>query len=366
MRDVSNCSDKKLANEFKINTDLIENHYEAAKKNVFSTNVEQEDQTSATLIFARDCPVIGKFSASEKVIIRQTMQDLNTYLRTLLKICHEYQRLESNIEYEFMHKLVHLRADLKSIKEIQYLYDMLTDPAGIVKIIDGRAHNCVIAGEHKNYWAKTFTGKLNALQRTELGHGDQTEDYQASPDFTLPAYQEVNAFGDVIFYPEITTLPAPIYLDTGERPSSVFACNPFLSDSELANFGLDLNDMHVTEKAFKAQSIEINRCDDYSHRRGLVEARKCIEMPSGETIFVTACTTNTGLYLTTDCFMPSLRIKANIFELGTTRSQRMVIMLQQLYKCYYFARYLNGIITPLMLFKDLIDDRPFSASRACV
>ena len=30
MRDVSNCSDKKLANEFKINTDLIENHYEGS------------------------------------------------------------------------------------------------------------------------------------------------------------------------------------------------------------------------------------------------------------------------------------------------------------------------------------------------
>jgi hypothetical protein len=136
MRDVSNCSDKKLANEFKINTDLIENHYEAAKKNVFSTNVEQEDQTSATLIFTRDCPVLGVFSDSEKVIIRQTMQDLNTYLSTLLKICHEYQLLETNIEGEFMHKPLCLRPDLKSINEIQNLHYIITDQYRIVKIMD--------------------------------------------------------------------------------------------------------------------------------------------------------------------------------------------------------------------------------------
>ncbi len=363
MRDVSDCSDKKLANAFKINTDLIENHYEAAKKNVFSTNVEHEDQTLATLIFADNCSVNGQFSASEKVIIRQTMQDLNTYLRTLLKICHEYQRLEPNIDGEFQHNPLRLLPDLQSINEIQTLHDIITDPDGIVKIINERTHECLKSGLTIDYWAKKFTGKLNALQRTELGYGDQREDYQASPDFTLPAYQEVNAFGEVIFYPEITTLPAPIYLGTGERPSSEFLSEPFLSDSELANFGLDLNDMHVTEKAFEAQSIEINRSDDYSHRRGLVEARECIEMPSGGSLFATACT-HSKLYVNHAGFIRSLRIRSNIFALGITRSQRMVMMFDRLYHCYYLGRYLYGSITPVMLFKGLIDDRPFSASSA--
>ncbi len=361
MRDVSDRSDKKIMKELKKNDNLLDNHYETAKKNVLSTVVEQDNQTSATLIFARDCPVIGVFSDSEKVIIRQTMQDLNTYLRTLLKICHEYQRLVPNIEYEFMRSPLCLRPDLKSIKEIQNLHDIITDPACIVKIIDERTHNCAMAAGYKNYWAKKFTGKLDDLQRTKLGHGDQREDYQASPDFTQFDYEEVNAFGEVIVHPEITTLPAPIYLGTGERPSSVFACNPFLSGRSLVNLMLDLSDMPVTEKAFEDQSIKINPCDDYSHRRGLVEARKCIEMPSGESLFMTACT-NKDSYRSIDLFMPSLRIRSNIFDLGITSSKRMVIMFEKLYKCYYLGRYLSGIITPLILFQDLIDYRQFCAS----
>ena len=160
---------------------MIENHYEAAKKNVFSTNVEQEDQTSATLIFTRDCPVLGVFSDSEKVIIRQTMQDLNTYLSTLLKICHEYQLLETNIEGEFMHKPLCLRPDLKSINEIQNLHDIITDPYRIVKIIDERTHECLRSALSIDYCAIKFKDQLVELQRTEFGDGGSNSGLSSKP-----------------------------------------------------------------------------------------------------------------------------------------------------------------------------------------
>ena len=134
-------------------------------------------------------------------------------------------------------------------------------------------------------------------------------------------------FGEVIFHPEITTFPAPIYLwARRERPSSVFACNPFLSGRKLANFSLDSKGYaRSNRKPWKDQCIKINRSDDYSYRLGLVEARKCIKMPSGEGLFVTACT-NTEVYPKPDLFKPSLHIRSDMFELGTTNSERIVMM----------------------------------------
>ncbi len=361
MRDVSDRSDKKIMYEFKKANNLIDNDYETAKKNVLSTVVEQDNQTSATLIFARDCPVIRVFSDSEKVIIRQTMQDLNTYLRTLLKICHEYQRMKSYIEYEFTENSFCVRPDLKTIEVIETLHDIITDLAGIVKIIDKRGHDCGRTAQYRNECVKKFTAGLDYLQNTEFGAHDQSANYQASPDFRQLAYEEVNDFGEVIFHPEITTFPAPIYLGTGERPSSVFACNPFLSGRKLANFSLDLRGTHAAKKALEDQCIKINRSDDYSYRLGLVEARKCIKMPSGEGLFVTACT-NTEVYPKPDLFKPSLHIRSDMFELGTTNSERIVMMFGELYRCYYLVPYLGGVSTPRRLLQDLIDDGESSDS----
>ena len=103
------------------------------------------------LFLLEDCPVIRVFSDSEKVIIRQTMQDLlNTYLRTLLKICHEYQRMKSYIEYEFTENSFCVRPDLKTIEVIETLHDIITDLAGIVKIIDKRGHDCGRTAQYRN------------------------------------------------------------------------------------------------------------------------------------------------------------------------------------------------------------------------
>ncbi len=360
--------------------------YERAKEIVFSTNLEQQDKISATLIFYDNCPVGGKFSASEKVIIRQAMHDLNTYLRILLKICNEYQRLEPDIRDEYRKGPVYFLPDLRSIAEVQSLHDIIIDPSCLMKIIDGRGHDCIATAMIRDEHQQKIAEKLENLRLSNFA-GDDPVDYQVHPgeeqilrhqaeeqvqarrralaqEYGALAQAEAQALGYGLLaqllaqaqaqaqaHPHYQALNNP---NRGEIPSSSVLSTPFLTSNKLANLMFSLKNQHKIYSALEDQRLKLSRNDDFSYRLGLVKARQCLNMPEEAELFALSCTNN-ELYLNPDSGLPGtiIRIGEDVLNFGLTRSLRAIRVMDKFFACHYFER-MGCVFTARDLFKDLI------------